>query len=71
MSGYTWLWIVWLVQFGAIEGAALIDKHPGDTLSEHVWDVFTIRDKPTGWIWRRGSLLLFLGWLVAHLMRWV
>lgn len=71
MSGYTLLWVVWLVQFAAIEGVALVDKRPGDTLSEHVWNWFSIRDKSTGWLWRRGALLAFLGWLIAHLMRWI
>lgn len=67
MDAFTALWIVWLLQFLAIEGAALFRKERGDTLSEHVWKWFSVKDKGEGWIYRRTALLLFLAWLIAHL----
>lgn len=65
---FTTAWIVWLIQFGAIEGLALFNKAEGDTLSEHIWKWFSILDKGTGWRLRRFSLLASLAWLVAHLL---
>lgn len=65
---YTVGWVVWLLMFGAIEGAALIDKRKGDTLSEHTWRWFSIKHKGRGWRIRRFSLLAFLAWLSAHFM---
>lgn len=66
---YTAAWIIWLVMFGVIEGAALKNKAPGDTLSEHVWKWLKIKDKPRGWNLRRAGLGLFLVWLLLHLTR--
>jgi len=68
---YSWLWGVFALLFAAIEGAALKNKNPGDTLSEHVWKWMGIKQpdgtpKPSGYIWRRGALGVFLAWLVAH-----
>lgn len=68
MDPFTALWIVWLVMFGAIEGAALANKRKGDTLSEHTWRWFSIRGKGKGWRARRFALLAFLAWLVAHFL---
>lgn len=68
MSGWTVAWILWLAMFAAIEGAALINKGRGDTLSEHIWDWFRIRDKPRQWTLRRGVLAVFLTWLLIHMV---
>lgn len=68
MSLFTWAWIFWLAFFITIEGAAIINKPAGDTLSEHVWKWFRIRDKPRAWTWRRIVLALFLGWLLIHMV---
>lgn len=68
MSGYTVAWIIWIIMFGAIEGMALIDKDRGDTLSEHIWTWFSVRDKGSGWRIRRGALIAGLSWLVVHLL---
>lgn len=65
---YTVLWLIWLALFGAIEGAAIANKKPGDTLSEHVWRWFSISDKGKGWRARRVTLLAFLVWLIAHFL---
>ena len=67
-DGYTVAWIFWIVQFGVIEWAALANKRHSDTLSEHVWRWFSIRDKGTGWRVRRFSLLAFLSWLLLHFL---
>jgi len=66
---YTVLWIAWGVAFAAIEGAALLDRRPGGTLSEHVWAWFHIKDqRPTRFTWiLRGVLLAGLIWLTGHL----
>ena len=37
MSPWTWAWIGWGVYFAVVEGMALFNSRPGDTLSEHVW----------------------------------
>jgi hypothetical protein len=68
MTDWTWLWLIWLALFGAIEGAALVNKTKGDTFSEHVWHWFSIREKSRGWRARRFSLLAFLAWLVLHFL---
>lgn len=70
MSGWTLAWIAWGVFFLAVEGRALANKTPGDTLSEHVWRVFKVRDaRPTPVvIAARTVLALFLLWLAGHLV---
>lgn len=68
MDGYTIAWLLWLAMFLAIELPALLDKKPGGTLSENVWDWFRIRDKPRAWTWRRIVLALFLAWLLIHMV---
>ncbi|MCI0689853.1 MAG: hypothetical protein L0Y54_21825 [Sporichthyaceae bacterium] len=68
MDGFTIAWLLWVGFFGAIEGAALANKQPGDTLSEHLWRWFAITGKPAGWRARRAVLVAGLAWLVAHLL---
>ena len=65
---YTWLWAIWGLFFLAIEGGAIMDKRPGDTLSEHVWKWIGKKgyEKPSGYKWRRGALGAFLAWLAYH-----
>ncbi len=65
---YTIAWIIWLLMFGAIEGQALLNDRKGDTLSEHIWKWFSIKDKAKWWRLRRFALLSFLAWLVAHML---
>jgi hypothetical protein len=70
VSGWSWAWVAWLAAFLAIEiPAALLGRdrldHP-QTLSMTVW--WLIRG---GGIWHRTArvgLLLFLAWLVTHLL---
>jgi hypothetical protein len=73
MSGYTIAWLAWLGAFGVIEGKALFNKTPGDTLSEHVWAWFGTgagtTAKPSGWVrTRRFTLLAFMAWLSVHFL---
>ena len=68
MSGWTVAWLLWLAMFAAVEGAALINKDRGDTLSEHIWAWFKIREKPRQWTWRRAVLAAFLTWLLVHMV---
>ena len=67
MSAYTWAWLWWLGMFIAIEVPAIVNRRPGDTLSEHLRSWFATRAKPVQWRLRRLALLLFLVWLVVHL----
>ena len=65
---YTMLWAIWGLLFIAIEGAAIANKQPGDTLSEHVWKWIGKKGypKPNGYKMRRGALGVFLLWLIWH-----
>lgn len=67
MTVWTWLWVIWLALFLVIEGFAIFNKAPDDTLSEHMWKWFQIRNKPRQWTWRRIVLALFLVWLLFHM----
>lgn len=66
---FTILWLLWGGAFAVIEGAALLSRTPGTTLSEHVWAWFRVRDaRPTRITWAlRAALYGFLAWLVIHL----
>lgn len=68
MNGWTTAWLFWLAMFLVIEIPALLNKNPGDTLSEHVWNWFSILNKSEGWLWRRVVLAAFLLWMVWHLL---
>lgn len=77
MSWWTAAWIGWLGWFALVEGMALFNSRPGDTLSEHVWLWFgTRRRRPgesertrSGWAQlRRVVLLAFVVWLGAHFL---
>jgi hypothetical protein len=69
---WTWLWLGWGAYFLAVEGVALFNKTPNDTLSEHVWLWLGYSGgvrKPTGWTQlRRFLALAFLAWLSVHLL---
>lgn len=65
---YTWGWMIWIGLFLVLESVAIVDKDPGDTFSEHVWKWFAIKGKGKGVKIRRLILVLFLTWLVIHLL---
>ena len=67
-NGWTTAWILWIVMFFSIEVPALINRRMGDTLSEHIWKWFSMKDKSDQWRIRRFCLLSGLMWLVAHLL---
>lgn len=68
-ENYTWAWILWLLLFIGIEGAALLNKDKGDTLSEHVWKWFSVKDaSSTKKTLRMLALGGFMGWLFLHFM---
>ena len=67
-SKYTYLWIIWILGFGAIEWAALKNDKPGDTLSEHVWNLIgsnATEKRPWHWFLRIAVLSLLV-WLIVH-----
>jgi hypothetical protein len=66
VDGYSWAWAIWGAGFLVIEGLALKRKAKGDTLSEHVWQLFSVKHKGAATWFRRGGLYLFLAWLVTH-----
>jgi hypothetical protein len=68
MDGFTVAWLFWFAMFAVIEGVALFNKRRGDTLSEHVWKWFSVKEKSGGWLVRRGVLALFLTWLTVHML---
>jgi hypothetical protein len=70
MSGYTIAWLAWLGAFALIEGKALFNKTEGDTLSEHVWRWFAVKDKSRKGLVRarRFALLAFMSWLSIHFL---
>jgi len=67
MSGYTLAWVAWGAAFAVIEGKALADNRRNDTLSEHVWQIFAVRDRnaPYGQL-RRAILVMGMAWLAGH-----
>lgn len=69
MSGYTLAWGAWIAAFAVIEAKALRDNRQNDTLSEHVWQWFAIRDKhaPYGQL-RRAILAMGMAWLAGHFL---
>lgn len=65
---YTLLWVSWWVEFFVIEGYALSNKTPGDTLSEHLWKWFSLKDKGWHWRLRRFAAIAILAWILVHLL---
>ena len=65
---YTIAWIAWIFIFFVIEAFAIVDKKKGDTLSEHFWFAFDIKDtgKPRKIMRLVGSG--FIMWLAVHLV---
>jgi hypothetical protein len=69
VTGYSWAWVVWFAAFLAIEIPAAITNdrigHP-QSLSMNIW--WLIRGKGIWHHTARLTLLLFLAWLVTHLL---
>ena len=66
MTTYTLAWVLWWAAFFIIEGKALADKKPGGTLSEHLWDWFSVNEKGRAWRLRRILMIGILAWLCLH-----
>ncbi|MGV1006974.1 MAG: hypothetical protein ACOYEV_19915 [Candidatus Nanopelagicales bacterium] len=71
MTGWDWLWIVWIGYFLAVEGTALVCSRKNDTLSELFWRYLHIGKSapPAGravWV-IRVMTLAFGVWLVLHM----
>lgn len=69
------LWVVWIMQFLAIELPALFNAKKGDTLTEVVRYVFGFSTRAgdlqsTGMKWRRGSFYAFSVALFGHFVGW-
>ena len=66
---FTTGWVIWLAGFVVLESIALARKEPGDTLSEHVWKWFRVKDyRPSPLVWLARVPLLVGGvWLTGHL----
>ena len=63
---FTILWGFWFLFFISVEGAAVIRKKPGETLTSHIRAWFALKGKPAGWLFRRMVWFGFLGWLSSH-----
>lgn len=62
-------WLFWLGAFLVYEVWAALNKKPGDTLSESVWQWFAIRNPGAKWgTLRRAILAGFLAALTGHLV---
>lgn len=63
---YTILWILWGLSFFIVEGFALKNDMPGDTLSEHLRKWFRVDTRPgrTAWLVTFGG---FAAWFFVHI----
>jgi len=73
VSGWTIAWLTWIAAFLAIEIPGLLNKTPGDTLSEHVWKWFATGNpkQPANAHFiraRRFALLAGMAWLSVHFL---
>jgi len=67
-NGYNVAWLGWVVMFFVIEIPAIFNNRGDDTLTDRIYTLFAVRDKPAGWQWRRGGWFTFLAVLVGHLV---
>ena len=64
---WTLLWVGWLAAFAIIEGVALHNDMPGDTLSEHTRKWFSVKTK----LGRTIFLVAWVGfavWFTVHII---
>lgn len=69
MNPWVLWWCAWLGAFLAAEGAALLNKRDGDTLSEQFWRTFHVYDsRPTKLVIAGRVILGLFGlWLTIHM----
>ena len=65
---YTVAWVVWILVFVVIEAVAIADKKKGDTLSEHLWAWFDIKDAEKFYKLKRFAFVSALVWFVMHIL---
>ena len=68
MSKFTIGWLLWGLWFAIEEGLALVSRKTPNTLTGHIQHWFSVKEYESFWMLRRLFLLVFLGWLLAHLM---
>jgi len=61
------VWVTWLLLFGIFEGAALVDRRAGDTLSERTREWFRV-NTPRGRIVFGLGWTAFAGWFLWHIL---
>lgn len=67
MTLFGWLWIGWIAAFFIVEGVALHNDMPGDTLSEHLRQWLSVKTK----LGRTVFLVLWAGfavWFCVHII---
>ena len=57
-SFYTWGWAGWILYFVVLEGLAVLDDDPGETLSAHV-------------VWVRNNIGSFAWFMIAGVLLWL
>lgn len=65
---YSIAWFFWIFIFVIIELIAIIDKSKGDTLSEHFWDLFDVKNSENPSKIMRFIALIGLTWVYLHLL---
>lgn len=70
MNGWVLWWCAWGLAFLLAEGAALLNKRDGDTLSDQFWRAFRVHDsRPTPLVVAGRVILgLFGVWLTIHMV---
>lgn len=69
MDWYLLGYVAGAAVIAAVELVALLNRRPGDTLSEHVWRWIGLGRRWTvTFMLRRAVLAAFLGWLLLHLI---
>lgn len=63
---YSCLWLAWLAAFAVIEGLALHNDMPGDTLSEHTRKWFRVDTHIGRTVWLVASGV-FAAWYITHI----
>jgi len=65
---YTIAWVVWILTFAIIEAVAIFDKKKGDTLSEHIWEWFDIKQTEKFYKLKRFTFVSLLVWFIFHIL---
>jgi len=68
MDKFTIAWILWIAYFLVVEFDALLTNNIPGTLSDHVWNWFSMKGYGKLWRLRRLLLLSLMAWLSAHFL---